>query len=131
MQIPGLRIDSGLEGLAWQPTRYEGVEWIDLAPEDNSATMTVLIRMAPGRGYPAHRHLGPEDVLVLRGGYRDGDGRLAETGAFLRYPPGSVHAPVALGELDEPESDGNPACVLFAVAHGGTELAETTKGGGA
>lgn len=83
--------------------------------------MTVLIRMAPGSGYPTHRHLGPEDVLILAGGYADDDGRIHSAGSFVRYPAGSVHQPTALGLADEPVSESNPACVLYAVAHGGTE----------
>ncbi|MFT5733357.1 MAG: anti-sigma factor ChrR (cupin superfamily) [Planctomycetota bacterium] len=127
VQIPGLRLDGasgGLGNLPWRPTRYPGVEWLDLVPEaepeekgsPKAATQTVLIRMAPGSGYPTHRHLGPEDVLVLAGGYRDDDGRTFRAGEFVRYPAGSEHSPVAL-EGDSPVSE---ACVLFAVAHGGT-----------
>jgi hypothetical protein len=79
---------------------------------------TVLIRMAPGCGYPAHRHLDVEEVLILRGGYRDEDGE-HRAGAYLRYAPGSVHCPVALGDPRRPEGPDNQACVLFAVARGG------------
>ena len=102
------------------------MEWIDLAASEpggpSSASMTVLIRMAPGRGYPRHRHVGPEDVLVLAGGYIDGDGRRFTAGSFVRYPAGSEHEPVALGSAGEPPSGDNPSCVLFAVAHEGTQL---------
>ena len=102
------------------------MEWIDLADSERGgaspASMTVLIRMAPGCGYPRHRHVGPEDVLVLAGGYVDGDGRRFTAGSFVRYPAGSEHEPVALGNADEPASAGNPSCVLFAVAHEGTQL---------
>ncbi len=125
MHIPGLHLaseGSDLDALPWRATSYEGIEWVDLAPTDasepRSDSQTVLIRMAAGRGYPAHRHIGPEDVLVLAGGYRDGDGRAFEAGQFVRYPAGSVHSPVALGEVG---GDTVP-CVLFAVAHGGTEV---------
>ena len=115
MLLPDLRIAGSLDDLPWRATRYEGVEWIDLANDETSSSMTVLIRMAPGRGYPRHRHVGAEDVLVLDGGYVDDDGGRYEAGAFVRYEAGSAHAPTAL--------DGNGrACVLFAVAHGGTEV---------
>ncbi len=114
-----------LDELAWRSTRHAGVEWIDLAPSEGDgsapASMTVLIRMAPGHGYPRHCHVGPEDVLVLAGGYVDGDGRRFVAGAFVRYPEGSEHEPVAIGDAGEPPSSDNPACVLFAVAHAGTE----------
>ena len=83
--------------------------------------MTVLIRMAPGCGYPAHRHLGAEDVLVLRGGYRDDDGGTYRAGDFVRYPALSEHHPIALGSHEQPVGRGNEPCVLYSVAHGGTE----------
>ena len=79
---------------------------------------TVLIRMAPGCGYPAHRHLDVEEVLVLRGGYRDEEGE-HRAGSYLRYAQDSVHSPVALGDARRPEGPDNQACVLFAVARGG------------
>ncbi|MEZ5976307.1 MAG: cupin domain-containing protein [Planctomycetota bacterium] len=77
--------------------------------------------MEPGLGYPAHRHLEGEQVLVLQGGYRDGLGEY-RTGDFVAYGPGSEHDPCALGRADLPEGPGNPACVLLAFAPGGIEL---------
>lgn len=126
MRVPGLEIDVDVARVEWRPTRVEGVEWFLLASEGEGATRdartgaTVLIRMAPGRGYPPHRHLGVEEVLILRGGYRDDRGE-HRAGTYLRYPAGSVHTPIALGDPTAPESDTNPACVLFASARGGIE----------
>ena len=91
-------------------------------PEPGPAT--VLIRMEPGCGYPRHRHLELEEVLILQGGYRDAEGE-HRAPSYLRNRPGSVHAPVALGDRSRPISPDNPACLLFAVAHGGVvNLAE-------
>ena len=129
MKIPGLHLvgDSGaLEALPWRPTHYEGIEWLDLAAasegarggDSSTGSQTVLIRMAPGCGYPRHRHLGPEDVLVLAGGYSDEDGRTFEAGQFVRYAAGSEHSPTALGSRNE----SSEPCILFAVAHGGTQV---------
>jgi len=118
MHLPGLALKGPLGELPWRETRIRGISWLDLAPESAELTRTVLIRMAPGCGYPRHRHLGPEDVLVLAGGYTDDDGRVLVAGDFFRYPEGSEHAPTANG------GDGDPPCVLFAVAHGGTERTE-------
>lgn len=87
----------------------------------------VLIRMEPGHGYPAHRHLGVEEVLVLAGGYRDGRGVHAE-GSFVRYEAGSAHSPVACGERGRPTGRDYPACVLFAIARAGIELLEEDGG---
>lgn len=109
--------------IAWVPTRHPGVRWLRLeshGDRERSDDAVVLIRMAPGCGYPAHRHVGAEDVVVLRGGYRDEAGEHIE-GAFVSYPAGSRHAPVACGDPDRPESDENPPCILFAIARGGVE----------
>ncbi|MEL6429182.1 MAG: cupin domain-containing protein [Planctomycetota bacterium] len=124
MRIPGLKLDGALDELPWRSTREPGIAWIDLGAEPGVDAMTVLIRMNPGCGYPRHRHLGAEDVLVLAGGYEDDDGRRCVAGDFVRYSAGSSHAPCALGDAGSPAGEDNPACILFAVAHGGTERVE-------
>ena len=126
-------MDVNVEGLAWRETSVEGVCWmpLHLAGESGgsrseavaAADSTVLIRMAPGCSYPAHRHEGIEEVLILAGGYRDETGEHC-AGSYLRYEPGSQHAPIALGDGARPEGVDNPACVLFAVARGGVTLCE-------
>jgi anti-sigma factor ChrR (cupin superfamily) len=123
MRIPGLAVKIDEAALPWRATRHVGIEWAPLHVEGDGggpAESTVLIRMAPGCGYPAHRHLGIEEVLVLRGGYRDEQGE-HRVGAYLRYPAGSVHTPVALGDAAAPTGPGNEACLLFASARGGVE----------
>ena len=113
---------------SWRGTRHPGISWRLLHQEDgSSADATVLIRMEPGSSYPEHEHQGVEEVLILAGGYRDGDGE-HRAGSYLRYSPGSRHAPVALGEAGAAISALNPACVLFAVAHGGVRLVEVLSG---
>lgn len=136
MRIPGLEFHLEAEEVAWRPTAVEGVQWFLLASEgapeqdaedgegtrpDAATGGTVLIRMEPGRGYPPHRHLDVEEVLVLAGGYRDGEG-VHRAGDFVRYPRGSAHAPVAEGDPGAPVGPHNPACVLFASARGGIEV---------
>lgn len=121
------KIQTGLVGqaalapdAAWQATRHPGVSWRPLHVGDalDDTDATVLIRMLPGSSYPEHEHLGLEEVLILSGGYRDADGE-HRAGSYLRYAVGSCHAPVALGDAQAPLSEDNPACILFAVAHGG------------
>lgn len=121
MRIPGLHLDGPLDDLPWRATRYPGIDWIDLSGAESGAARTALIRMAPGRGYPRHRHVGPEDVLVLAGGYEDEDGRRIVAGDHVRYEAGTEHAPCA---LDDARSQTGGPCVLFAVAHQGTELVD-------
>lgn len=138
MRIPGLAVKIDEGALAWRSTRHPGIEWVPLHLADGGERArhgdrtardgapprpeesTVLIRMAPGCGYPAHRHVGIEEVLVLRGGYRDDRGEHV-AGDYVRYPAGCVHAPVALGNRAAPEGPGNEACLLFASARDGVE----------
>ena len=123
MQIGGFALKLDETALAWRTTRYPGISWMPLhvaEAEHGPRDSTVLIRMEPGRGYPPHRHLDVEEVLILRGGYRDERGEHGP-GTYLRYEAGSVHAPVALGDAARPIDESNPACVLYAVARGGVE----------
>lgn len=124
-----LTLQAADAGVPWRSTAWPGVTWHLLAEEEEDAPKgsgasrgaTVLIRMEPGRGYPSHRHLGVEEVLVLAGGYRDELG-VYEAGQFVRYPGGSHHTPVALGDVAKTVGEHNPACLLFASARGGIEL---------
>ena len=130
MRVPGLDLSvSDPDALPWRRTRHAGVSWIPLHPPagevdrrrragEGTGETAVLIRMDPGRGYPAHRHVDVEEVLVLSGGYRDDRGE-HRAGSYLRYEAGSAHGPVALGDPDAPAGEGNPPCLLFAVARGG------------
>lgn len=134
MQLPGLKLEGLGMDLAWRETQTEGVFWIPLhldaweadagakSPDERTrGGGTVLIRMDPGCGYPPHRHLGAEDVLVLQGGYSDEYGAHV-TGSHVHYPAGSSHGPVALGTLGAGLGAENPPCVLFATAALGVEL---------
>src|SRR5918992_228460 len=103
-----------LSRIPWRATRHRGIHLHFLRRDEATGDATVLIRMEPGCSYPAHRHVGPEEVLVLQGGYRDGRG-VHRAGDYVLNDAGSAHTPTALEEADEP-------CVLFAVAHGGIEL---------
>lgn len=96
----------------WQSTRYEGIFVNILRRDPNSGDATVLIRMEPGCAYPAHRHLGIEEVFVIQGGYRDSEGE-HHSGDYVISSAGSAHHPVALERVD---------CIMLAFAHGGIEL---------
>lgn len=103
--------------IPWRSTRHRGVAIHVYASDERTGRTVALIRMDPGCGYPAHRHRGVEEVLVLRGGYRDELGEYRQ-GGFVRYDDGTEHAPRALG------APGDVACVLLAVAHEGVTLLE-------
>lgn len=60
------------------------------APGENR----VLLRLAPGKGYPIHDHTVAEEVFVLDGIYIDPDAdkdKQYGAGSYLYYAPGSKH----------------------------------------
>lgn len=101
----------------WNPTRYPGIFLNILRRDERTGDATVLIRMQPGQGYPAHRHVGLEEVLILQGGYRDNRGE-HRAGDYILNEGDSAHAPVALEGED---------CIMLAVAHGGIELLKSGR----
>ncbi|HZN38036.1 MAG TPA: cupin domain-containing protein [Planctomycetota bacterium] len=101
--------------IPWRTTRYRGVRIHFYAVDQRSGRALVLIEMAPGHGYPRHRHRGAEEVLVVQGAYRDETGDHG-AGQFVSYADGTVHTPVA---VDGPQAE---SCVLLALAHEGISL---------
>jgi quercetin dioxygenase-like cupin family protein len=106
-----------LDTTNWKQTKQPGVSVRFLRTDKMTGDTSVLIRMDAGCGYPQHRHVGDEEVLVLAGGYRDELGTY-RTGDYHLHKAGSAHHPVAL--------DDGP-CILFAVAHGGIEVFESPR----
>jgi anti-sigma factor ChrR (cupin superfamily) len=99
--------------IEWRATRHEGIFIHVLRRDERTNDATVLIRMRPGCGYPAHRHVGVEEVLILQGGYSDSLGP-HRAGDYVLNEAGSRHHPVAL--------EGAEDCIMLAIAHGGIEL---------
>jgi anti-sigma factor ChrR (cupin superfamily) len=102
-----------LSSIEWRETKYRGIYLHVLRRDKETQDATVLIRMEPGCGYPAHRHAGVEEVLILQGGYRDGLGE-HRAGEYLVNEAGSSHHPIAL--------DASEDCIMLAITHGGIEL---------
>jgi anti-sigma factor ChrR (cupin superfamily) len=69
-------------------TFSEGVEMLALRSEPGANR--VLLRFAPGKGYPTHHHSVAEEVYVIDGVYED-MGQQFGPGSYLYYPPGSEH----------------------------------------
>lgn len=115
--MPRVPVSFELHTGDWKKTRYPGVSIRFLRTDKMTGDSTALIRMDAGSGYPQHRHVGDEEILVLAGGYRD-HGGVYRAGDYHCHKGGTVHHPIAL--------EGGP-CILYAVAHGGIELFE--KGG--
>lgn len=96
----------------WRATRHPGIFLHTLRRDVVTGDATVLIRMQPRCSYPAHRHIGMEEVLILQGGYRDERGE-HRAGDYLINEAGSTHSPVA--------QDGTEDCIMLAITHGGIE----------
>ena len=89
----------------WEESGFPGVRVRRLFVDETNDQVTMLVRMDPGAGYPAHRHFGPEECYVLHGDLRVADVVL-RAGDYQRLAPGSIHA-------DHHTQDG---CTLFIVS---------------
>jgi quercetin dioxygenase-like cupin family protein len=76
---------------AFEPTAVPGVEVRKLHVDAAEDKVTMLVRMAAGSSYPAHRHGGPEECFVLSGDLEVGDELEMHSGDFQRAAVGSVH----------------------------------------
>lgn len=79
--------------LHWHRIPLHPARYAVLFRDQASGSALLIGHMPPRRGVPEHLHLGPEDILVLAGGYEDHTGNF-ETGAWGSYAPGSRHQPV-------------------------------------
>jgi anti-sigma factor ChrR (cupin superfamily) len=75
-----------------------------LVAEDAGTGSRLLAgRMRAGRTFPRHQHTGPEDLVVMLGGYDDHLGAY-EVGDYAAYAPGTVH---------EPATDAEEGCSIL------------------
>lgn len=72
---------------------FGGFEEIRLSLPGDSHRVS-LLRLAPGRGLPVHRHVGSEYTVVLQGGYTDSTGNYG-VGDFAVGPGPEQHEPIA------------------------------------
>jgi anti-sigma factor ChrR (cupin superfamily) len=81
--------------LAWQPTRFAGIDAKPLLVDRASGLVTSLIRMAPGAVLPDHQHVLIEQTWVLEGHLVDkagpDEGIECLPGEFIWRPAGSRH----------------------------------------
>ncbi len=73
----------------WEPGSIDGVEMIVL--HEFARERVELVRIAPNVQFPAHRHEGGEEILVLEGTLWDEQGEYP-AGSWVRNPDGSDHA---------------------------------------
>lgn len=74
----------------WRRTPYPGVEVRVVRFDGAAGRMTVLLRVAPGRRFPAHVHGGDEETYLLEGDLRT-DSYVLAPGDVLIAREGSLH----------------------------------------
>jgi anti-sigma factor ChrR (cupin superfamily) len=83
------------DALAWERSRFPGIESKTLYFDPASGLVTVLMRMAPGAVLPDHEHARVEQTYVLEGRLADkagpDEGLSVGPGEFVWRPPGSRH----------------------------------------
>jgi len=76
--------------VAWEKTRFEGVEWKILMEDKERGLLTALMRWAPGARLPLHEHVEIEQTWVLEGSFEDHQG-VCTAGNYVWRPRGSRH----------------------------------------
>ena len=90
----------------FEPTGIAGIEVRRLFVDTAADRATMLVRMAPGSSYPAHRHGGAEECFVLQGDLRVGLDTRMRVGDYQRADEGSEH----------PEQSTEAGCLLLIVS---------------
>jgi anti-sigma factor ChrR (cupin superfamily) len=94
---------SPLAALASRYIETDTVPWIETTPGNKMKViyhdpvtdmLTIVARLEPGAGIPAHVHEDLEQTFILEGSLVDDEGECT-AGNFVIRPKGSRHAPVA------------------------------------
>jgi len=89
--------------IAWEKTRFPGVEWKILMQDEASGLLTCVMRWAAGARLPLHEHVEIEQTWVIEGSFEDHQG-VCTAGNYVWRPKGIRH-----------EAWTRDGCVLFAV----------------
>jgi anti-sigma factor ChrR (cupin superfamily) len=90
--------ESGQAPLLSPPKRSPKLEWEEPAPgihvkvlarDDKKHSVSMLVRLDPGTGYPGHTHSGVEELHLLHGVLKVDD-RTLYPGDFIRADAGSI-----------------------------------------
>ena len=77
----------------WVPSPWEGLSLFHIDPGPRRASaLAGFVRLAPGTTFPEHRHLGPEEMLVLQGSLTTSDGLAFRAGGEFASQQGHVHS---------------------------------------
>jgi anti-sigma factor ChrR (cupin superfamily) len=81
----------------WIETGLRGVRARVLSVDRTRSLVTLVIRAEPGAVYPAHKHHGPEECLVISGSVVI-DGRVLRAGDFHHADEDSEHGEITTTE---------------------------------
>ena len=83
----------------WKSTLFPGVTLMKFSGGSRVAMATCgIIRVKPGKLFPAHQHQGNEEILVLQGEARDDKGYIFAPGDRFHFSAGSRHSFHILGD---------------------------------
>jgi anti-sigma factor ChrR (cupin superfamily) len=94
-QFPGrsrTHVAVAADSIPWQSTERRGVEIRPLYSQQGFADTMRLERFRPGADLGQRRYPNGAELFVLQGAFADECGQFRER-AWLRLPPGAVHAP--------------------------------------
>lgn len=80
--------------LRWHWAFSRGARYATLVRDAAAQSILLIGCLPPRHAFPRHLHLGPEDVMLLAGGYEDEQGHY-EAGEYAAYETGTAHRPVA------------------------------------
>jgi anti-sigma factor ChrR (cupin superfamily) len=108
--IPETRYVIRADDATWQPAGVPGVTVKQLSIDAAADRVTMLVRMEPGAVYPAHRHHGAEQCLVLEG---DLTNNVTLRAGDYSFQPAHTEHPVSRTEN---------GCLLLIIASNRDEL---------
>jgi anti-sigma factor ChrR (cupin superfamily) len=77
----------------WSFAGLPGIAKVKVAGGPRVASAeTLFVRFSPGVRFPAHQHVGLEQVLVLEGSYEDSNGVLHRAGELREWPSETAHS---------------------------------------
>ncbi len=76
----------------WRFAGALGAAFSVLFRDPGNGSLLLLGRMKPAKFFPAHRHTGMEEILILRGGFEDQYGDFT-AGMYATYEAGTSHRP--------------------------------------
>jgi anti-sigma factor ChrR (cupin superfamily) len=93
-----IAVETGQEPVVPPPRRRPEPDWEEAAPgisckvlaaDTENDRVSMLVRLAPGAAYPAHRHAGVEELYLLHGELMV-DGKKLSPGDYIRAEAGSA-----------------------------------------